>query len=333
VDGISSSISLPNSNQIHSLLVFLPSRNRAGFFALVQVLIPALWGAKRRISMPTTPFFPDLASIAGHFHAKRALEVAACGGHNLALIGGPGHGKTLLAQALIGLLPLREYDVPRPVVKGQEAMTWIEAALGGHIGQLGQAQHGVLLLDRLDCFVYSALQIQCVATVFDRVHDVQMVLTAQPCPCGMYGDPIRECSCSAQLIQRHQRRMQALMERIAITVEIPRLDYESLVDARAQEGSDRVAARALEGAQRQQERFAGGAITRNAEMDHAQILRWCEMDASAQKLYKAACQHLHVSGRTADDVLAVARTIADLANSDRIQANHVAEAVAYRSRW
>jgi magnesium chelatase family protein len=106
------------------------------------------------------------------------------------------------------------------LVEGQEAMAWIEAALGGHTGQLGQAQHGVLLLDRLDCFVYSALQIQRVATVFDRVQDVQMVLTAQPCPCGMYGDPIHECACSAQLIQHHQRRMKALMGRVAITVEI-----------------------------------------------------------------------------------------------------------------
>jgi magnesium chelatase family protein len=276
---------------------------------------------------------PNLATIAGHFHAKRALEVVACGGHNLALIGGPGNGKTLLAQALIGLLPPREHNVPRPFVEGQEAIAWIEAALRGHTGQLGQAQHGVLFLDRLDCFAYSALQIQRVATVFDRIQDVQMVLTAQPCPCGRYGDPIRECVCSAQLVQHHQRRMQALMERVAITVEIPRLDYEHLVDARAQEGSDRVAARVLEGALRQQERFAGVAMTRNAEMDHAQILRWGEMDASAQKLSKAACQQLHFSGRTADDVLAVARTIADLATSDRIQANHVAEAVAYRPHW
>lgn len=295
---------------------------------------------------------PDFSSIAGQNHAKRALEVAACGGHSLALTGIPGNGKSVLAQALAGILPpltkqAREdlclwyavLDQPlppaleayqRPVIQGQAAMAWVEAALTGQDGRLGGAHHGMLVLDRLDCFAYSPLQIQRLATVLDRSQDIQMLLTYQPCPCGFYGDPLRECVCTARLITRHHLRLRALLERAPIAVEIPRPDYEHQMDRRVPEASARVAERVREGAERQRARFAGLRLTRNAEMNHAQLLQFCELETSAQKLLRAAVQQLRLSVRSTDGVLALARTIADLAESAQIQANHLAEAIMYQ---
>ena len=213
-------------------------------------------------------------------------------------------------------------------------MTWIEHALRGEETPLGEIQHGLLLLERLDCFAYSPLQVQRLATILDHGHDVQMILTQQPCPCGWYGDRVRECLCSAALIAHHRRRMQALLERASLAIELPRLDVERLMErtAHPREPSAQVAERVRAGAERQQARFVGLPITRNAEMDHAQLLRWCLLEASAQKLYEAAHRSLHFSGRAADSVLSVARTIADLTGSERIQANHVAEAIQYQPR-
>lgn len=246
---------------------------------------------------------PDLATICGQEHAKRALEVAACGGHNLIFTGSPGNGKTVLARALAGLLPplssdaveeLRQWHsqagIPLPasleagyppVVQGQQALAWVETALRGLERPLRSIHHSVLLLDRLDCFAYSPVQIQRLGVMLDQVPGVQLLVTRQPCPCGCSGDPLRECCCSAPLILRHQRRMRALLERTPIAIELPRLDADRLTDSRAPEASARIAERVREGAERQRARFAGLDISRNAEMNHAQILRFCALEASA----------------------------------------------------
>lgn len=282
---------------------------------------------------------PDFASIAGQDHAKRALEVAACGGHHLVLTGASGNGKSLLAQALVGLLPPRPTHAiheletsPRPVIQGQDAMGWIEAALAGYDGSLIKSLHGVLILDRLDSFGYSTLQIQRLGVILDRYPSIQMMLTRQPCPCGFYGDPIRECCCTADRIVKHQLRIHALRERAPMEVEIPRLEYERIMQKRPPEATALVAERVREGALWQRTRFASLPLTRNAEMDHAQIQTFCVLEDSAERLFKTAVRQLHCSARAVNGILSLARTVADLAASEQIQANHIAEAVQYLPR-
>jgi len=153
------------------------------------------------------------------------------------------------------------------------------------------------------------------------------------CPCGYYGDPVRECTCSATAISRYQKRISGpLLDRIDIHVEVPRVDYEKLADKRKVEDSALIRARVQAARERQLQRFTGTKLTCNAEMGPAEVRDFCHVDASAEKLLKAAMQQLHLSARAFHRVLKLARSIADLAESETIAANHVAEAIQYRPR-
>jgi len=153
------------------------------------------------------------------------------------------------------------------------------------------------------------------------------------CPCGFYGDPVKECSCSAMAIARYQKKISGpLIDRIDIHVEVPRVDYEKLADKRQIENSKTIRARVQAARERQLERFKGTKLTCNAEMGPTEVREFCQTDASGEKLLKAAVQQLHLSARAYHRVLKLARTIADLAGSDGIAANHVAEAIQYRPR-
>jgi magnesium chelatase family protein len=153
------------------------------------------------------------------------------------------------------------------------------------------------------------------------------------CPCGWLNDPVKECTCSATAIIRYQKRISGpLIDRIDIHVEVPRVDYEKLADKRQVETSETIRKRVQAARECQLQRFTGTRVTCNAEMGPAEVRTFCEVEPSAEKLMKAAMQQLHLSARAYHRVLKLARTIADLAGSEQIAANHVAEAIQYRPR-
>jgi len=154
-----------------------------------------------------------------------------------------------------------------------------------------------------------------------------------PCPCGYYGDPFRQCTCPASLVSRYQRRISGpFLDRVDIFVEVPHIDYEKLVDERLGEKSDRVQGRVRAARNIQQKRFEGTRLVCNAEMTPTEVREFCQVEESAQSLLKAAMKQLYLSARAFHRILKLGRTIADLENGDIIKVHHVAEAIQYRPR-
>jgi magnesium chelatase family protein len=219
---------------------------------------------------------------------------------------------------------------------------------GGRIprpGEISLAHRGVLFLDELPEFGQNVLEVlrqpleDKVVTIARAQGTItypanfMLVAAMNPCPCGFYADPVKECSCSATAIARYQKRISGpLLDRIDIHVDVPRVDYEKLADKRQVETSATVRARVQASRERQLQRFAGTKLTCNAEMGPAEVRDCCEVEPSAEKLLRAAMQQLHLSARAYQRVLKLARTIADLSESEVIATNHVAEAIQYRPR-
>ena len=319
-----------------------------------------------RKDRPTDDNFID---VVGQEHAKRALEVAAAGGHNVLMVGPPGSGKTMLARRLPSILPslsfaeaietTKIYSVVGRLNQNQALVverpfraphhTISDAGLigGGHVprpGEVSLAHNGVLFLDELPEFKKHVLEvlrqpledrsvtIARAASTLAYPAAFMLVAAMNPCPCGYLGDATHACRCDVRHIHRYRSRVSGpLMDRIDIHVEVPAVPFRDLTTATPGEDSVRIRRRVTAARALQHERFKRARIHCNAQMNSRQIKTHCPIDSDSVGLLETAIERLGLSARAYNRILKIARTIADLAGSEAIATHHIAEAIQYRN--
>lgn len=312
----------------------------------------------------------DMAYVKGQEYAKRALEIAASGAHNILFSGPPGSGKTLLARTLPTILPKMTVDEALEVTKIYSIAGLLSAdnsliktrpfraphhtssgvsLVGGGAwprpGEISLAHRGVLFLDELPEFDRKILdnlrqpledaviQISRAQQTLTFPAKFTLVASMNPCPCGYYQSNDRECTCTPIEVSKYQKRISGpLIDRIDLHIDVPKVKYEKLVDKSLAESSKKIRERAQKTRGIQEKRFKDLNITCNSDMGQQEMLKFCKIDQTSQELLKNAVNQLHLSARGYNRILKISRTIADLEGVDNIESTHIAEALQYRPK-
>ena len=312
---------------------------------------------------------PDFSQVKGQSEAKRAIEIAAAGMHNILLIGTPGSGKSMLAKRIPSILPDMTFEesiettkihsvagllgankgliTTRPFRAPHHTVSAVGLSGGGTVpkpGEVSLAHNGVLFLDELPEFSRAAMEvlrqpiengeitISRVSGTLSYPCDVMLVAAMNPCPCGYYGHPTRKCICGSKAVTRYLSKVSGpLLDRIEIQIEVPPVEFSDLTSQAQEECSADIKKRVNKARYIQQERYKGTGVKCNSGITPAMLNKCCPMDDKAQQLLGKAFDKMGLSARAYDRILKVSRTIADLDQSEVIKSIHIAEAVQYRS--